>query len=147
MEENIADKLIKDLEENIYCRLKPSTVSGVGIFAIRDIPKGTDPFKNFLHSKFVEVDPKLVYENEKIDPAVKELVSDMLVIVDGKLSLPDEGLNAMNISFFLNHSPYGGNVIAQNEGEVFIAVRDIKKGEELLVDYKTYAENPNVDNA
>lgn len=86
----------------------------------------------------------MVFENDKIDPAVKELVNDMWVIADGKLSLWDGGLNSLDMSFYLNHSVHGANMVAENEGEVFIAARDIKKGEELFVDYGTYAENSHV---
>jgi hypothetical protein len=143
MEYNSADDLIKDLEENIYCRLRPSSVSGVGIFAIRDIPKGVNPLKNFLKCRYVEVDPKLVFENEKIDPAVKKLVNDMYVVAEGKLNLWEGGLNALDIGFFINSSEHP-NMVAESGAESFVAMRDIKKGEELFVDYGTYAENKEV---
>ncbi len=141
MEDNIVGALVKDLEENIYCRLQPSPISGIGVFAIRDIPQGTNPFKNFLHNKFIEVDPDLVFKNEKIPSEVKRLVNEMWVVYEGKLNLYDGGLNALDISFFLNHSARNANVIAEHEGAVFVTARDVKKGEELLVDYGTYAEN------
>ena len=35
--------MLKHLRENVYCRLAPSTVHGVGVFAVRDIPAGVDP--------------------------------------------------------------------------------------------------------
>ena len=143
MENNNTDEFIKDLEENIYCRLRPSSVSGIGIFAIRDIPKGMNPLKNFLKCRYIEIDPKLVFENEKIDPAVKELVNDMYVIAEGKLNLWEGGLNALDIGFFINSSE-NPNMTADIDGESFIAARDIKRGEELFVDYGTYAENTKV---
>ena len=143
MEYNSVDDLIKDLEENIYCRLRPSSVSGVGIFAIRDIPKGVNPLKNFLKCRYIEVDPKLIFENGKIDPAVKELVNDMYVVAEGKLNLWEGGLNALDIGFFINSSE-NPNMAAEPGAESFVATRDIKKGEELFVDYGTYAENKEV---
>jgi len=42
---DLKKKLIKNLENDIYCRIKPSKKHGVGVFAIRDIPKGINPFK------------------------------------------------------------------------------------------------------
>ncbi len=134
------DELIKDLEENVYCRLRSSSVAGVGIFAIRDIPMGINPLKNFLKYNYIEVDEKLVFENEKISPEVKDLVHDMYVIADGKLNLWEGGMNALDIGFFINSSD-NPNMIAEAEGEYFVAARDIKKGEELFVDYGTYSEN------
>jgi len=141
MEQISAEDLIKDLEENVYCRLQPSTVEGVGVFAIRDIPKGTNPFNNFFEHDFIEIDPKRVFENDKIDPAVKELVNHMYIVADGKLNLFNGGLNGINLSFFVNSSSGNPNMVAENDGANFVAARDIKKGEELFVDYETYAEN------
>lgn len=37
--------LLKNLQNDIYCRIKPSKKHGVGVFAIKDIPKNTNPFK------------------------------------------------------------------------------------------------------
>lgn len=140
MKNKNADELIKDLEENVYCRLRPSGVSGVGVFAIRNIPKGTNPFKDFLKYDFVQVDPDAVFKNKKIDPAVKDLVNDMYVVGEGALHLWGGGMNGLDISFFLNHSE-DPNMTAEDGAEGFFAARDIKKGEELLTDYGTYAEN------
>ena len=140
MKRNAAKDLIKDLEEDVYCRLRPSKIHGVGIFAIRDIPKGKDPFKSFLPYKFVAVDVEAVFQNPKIDPAVKELASDMYSVVDGKLYLYKGGLNGIDISFFLNHSEKP-NLIATQDGETFVSMRKIKKGEELFSDHRTYSDN------
>lgn len=143
-DQQLADELIKDLEENVYCRLQPSGVSGVGIFAVRDIPKGINPFKNFLPQKFVAVDPKRVFENEKIDPAVKQLVNDMYVVAEGKITLWQGGMNALDIAFFINYSKEP-NMASEEDGAVFVTARDIKKGEELFADYREYADNIGVD--
>ena len=35
------EHMLNHLRQNIYCRLKPSPVHGIGVFAIRDIPKTT----------------------------------------------------------------------------------------------------------
>ena len=34
------EELLKELSEEIYAVLKPSPVHGIGVFALRDIPKG-----------------------------------------------------------------------------------------------------------
>lgn len=136
----IAKDLIRDLEKNVYCRLRPSKVHGVGIFAIRDIPKGTDPFRSFLPYEFAAVDAALVFKNKKIDPAVKKLADDMYSVEGGKLYLYKGGMNGIDISFFLNHSEKP-NLAARKGGEAFMAVRKIKKGEELFSDHRTYSNN------
>ena len=37
--------LLRNLFEQTYCRLRPSPIHGVGVFAIRAIPTGVDPFE------------------------------------------------------------------------------------------------------
>ena len=135
-----ARALIRDLEKNVYCRLRPSPVHGVGIFAIRDIPKGVNPFKSFLPYPFVAVPASQVFNNPRINPAVKKMASDMYSVQDGKLYLYQGGLNGIDISFFLNHSGRP-NLIVTKGGDVFITARRIKKGEELFSDHRQYAQN------
>lgn len=140
MKNSLVRKFIKDLEQNVYCRLRPSKVDGVGIFAIRGIPKGADPFKSFLPYRFAAVDAAAVFKNPKIDPAVKKLAGDMYSVIDGKMFLYKGGLNGIDISFFLNHSERP-NLVAIKGGDAFIAARKIKRGEELFSDHRTYAQN------
>lgn len=44
-------KLLKHLENDIYCRIGVSKISGVGVIAIKDIPSGTNPFKTLSKEK------------------------------------------------------------------------------------------------
>lgn len=130
-------KIIKDLEENIYCRLRPSKIDGVGVFAIRCIPKNTKISKTIRKIKFIGINPKLIFKNARIDRAVKQMVKDFFVIWKGKLYLPNLSLNEIDISFFINHSKKP-NVIYKKEE--FFTLRDIKKGEELTADYRSYCD-------
>ena len=132
-----ADDFIEDLEDNIYCRLQPSSVHGVGVFAIRDIPKGINMFGGCKKVRWSKVPLKKVFSKNTISDGVKELVKDLYVIDDDMVYFPDHGLNDVNISYFVNNSD-NPNVNAIAGGEEFIANRDIKKGEELFVDYRTY---------
>jgi len=133
-----AKKFIQDLEKNIYCRIRPSKIEGIGVFAIRYIPKNTKISKTIRKTKFIGIDPKLVFSNPRIDRAVKQMVRDFFVVWKGKLYLPNFSLNEIDISFFINHSKKP-NVIDKN-GEEFFALRDIKKGEELTADYRGYCD-------
>jgi len=38
-------QLVRNLKNNVYCRIKPDSFGGVGVFAIKDIPEGVNPFK------------------------------------------------------------------------------------------------------
>lgn len=136
---SIAKKLVKDLEENVYCRLQPSKVSGIGVFAIRDIPKGRELFKTFLDYELTPVPLSMIENNPKIDKAVGQLANDMFPLHNGKLYMYRRGLNAIDISFFLNHSKKA-NVYMDDTSACF-AARNIKKGEELLANYEEYTEH------
>lgn len=131
-------KLVKDLEFNVYCRLKPSKIQGIGVFAIKEIPKGTEIFKTSRKIKFIGVTPEIILKNRKISQAVKKVVKDFFVILDKKLYLPNCSLNEIDISFYVNHSEKP-NAIAKN-GENFFTTRRIKKGEEIKVNYKEYCD-------
>jgi SET domain-containing protein len=131
-------KIIKDLEDNIYCRLRPSKIQGVGVFAIKKIPKGTKIFEGVRKIKFINISPKIIFQNKKINPAVKKMVKDFFVIFEKELYLPNCSLNKIDISFYVNHSENPN--IAAKDGEIFFAIRNIKKGEEITANYKEYCD-------
>ena len=48
----ITKKEILNNLKNTYCRLKASKIQGVGIFAVREIPKGKNPFFGLRKQKW-----------------------------------------------------------------------------------------------
>ena len=64
-------KLVKHLENDIYCRIGISTIHGVGVIVIKDIPKGVNPFKNLSNQQDKII--KLTNEDLKnVDNGVKK---------------------------------------------------------------------------
>lgn len=127
------------LLENTYCRLRPSGIQGVGVFAIRDIPKDTNPFQGIPL-----VDSCLFDKGElsHLPREVLEMVSDFFVTDEhGQIDIPEYGLNGIDVSFFINHSKTP-NLITYDESETFVTAHEIKKGEELTADYSTYDSAP-----
>ena len=121
--------------KNTYCRLKPSKLNGVGVFAIRDIPKNKNPFLGVREQNWYEFKTS---DLKNLDKATLEMVDDFFVIEkDNKVLIPEHGLNGMDISFFLNRSK-NPNVKTTDEGSLFLTLRKIKKGEELTISYATY---------
>ena len=126
-------ELIKKLD-NTYCRLQPSGISGVGVFAIRDIPANTNPFEGVVPPKWISFD---MDELNMLDPAILRMIDDFNVIEsDETVLIPSCALNGMDISFFVNNSD-NPNLRSIDEGFTFLTNRAIKKGEELSVSYAT----------
>ncbi len=131
---NIKNKILKNLE-NTYCRIKSSPLHGIGVFAIRDIPKNTNPFKGIKRQKWAEVD---VNKLKHLDKNIMKMIDNFYVIEkDERVEVNETGLNGMNISYFLNNSETP-NVKRINGGHEMITLRKIKKGEELTVAYSTF---------
>jgi len=121
--------------KNTYCRLKPSKIEGVGVFAVKNIPKNTNPFQGAIKHKWLEFLPK---ELKNLDKEILKMISDFFATEkNGKFVIPESGLNCMDISFFLNKSKKT-NVKTIDNGLTFITLRKIKKGEELTVSYADY---------
>ena len=119
-----------------FTRLRPSKIHGVGVFAIRNIPKGTNIFgddqSEMVWLKGSEIEGK--------SGEIRKLYDDFCVIKNGKYGCP-RGFNNLTVSWYINE-PSGGqesNVVCCHEYD-FVAARDIQAGEELTVDYSTYSE-------
>lgn len=126
----------KLLHDQVYTRLMPSPIHGVGVFAICDIPKGTNIFSND-EGEMVWIDKS---EIDKIEPDFKKLYEDFCVIKNGKYGCP-KNFNSLTVAWYLNESKTNPNVLCDKDYN-FITTREIKQGEELTVDYSTYSEQP-----
>ncbi len=123
---------------DVWCRLA-ETRHGVGVVAIRDIPKGVDPFKNCdPYGDVLELSEKELNASEAPEEA-KQLVRDFCALQDGMYFVPDYGMDAIDKSYFLNHSRKP-NMITSDKGEAFVTTRVVKKGEELTANYEQYHE-------
>ncbi len=130
-------QFLKSLND-VWCRLAV-TSHGVGVVAIRAIPKGVDPFKRCDPFGDVLKVPEAELEASDAPKETKQLVRDFCALQDGVYFVPDYGMDAIDKSYFLNHSTKP-NMITKDDGEVFVAARRIKKGEELTANYEKYHE-------
>ncbi len=126
-------ELLKELSANSYIMLRPSPIEGVGVFAICDIPKGCrDMFsKPDAADKWISVSKE---EVNALPPHSKFLVENYCLYDDANYFVPDHGFKKMDLALFLNHSDEP-NIISIDDGDYFETIRDIKAGEELLIDY------------
>jgi SET domain-containing protein len=146
----MADKrseLIKHLENDIYCRLGVNKNNEVGVMAIKNIPKGTDPFKTLTKNKD-EINDIITLEEKD----VTNLNKNVLKIIDRffgsekskNYDILASGPNNINISFYMNNSGEPNvDIYDDPDSEYlgFITNRLIEEGEELTIDYSKYDED------
>lgn len=128
--------LLKQLAESTYVMIKASPVHGIGVFAIRDIPKGTQDIFSQGVGEWIEVSKE---EVEALPKHSRDLVENHCLFDEQSYFIPDYGFKLVDLVIYLNHSDTP-NVISINDGERFEAIRDIVVGEELFVDYGTIVE-------
>ena len=125
------DELLKELSDETFITLKPSPVHGIGVFALRDIPKGCKTLFSKNVGEWIKVP---ITDIEKLPEQSRNLVETYCLYDEAHYYLPDYGFKVMDLVNYLNHSS-NPNVISVNEGEYFESLRDIREGEELLVNY------------
>jgi SET domain-containing protein len=126
-------ELLAELSNNTYVMLKPSFIEGIGVFAIRDIPKGCREMfsKPDANDRWISVTKE---EVAALPPYARFIVGNHCLYDDENYFIPDNGFKKIDLSLFLNHADTP-NIISINEGDYFEAIRDIKNGEELVIDY------------
>lgn len=120
-------ELLKQLQQEVYCRVRSSLIEGVGVFAVKKIPLGVCPFGH-EQTNYIEV-PRAELKN--LHPQVLKLVEDFCYEdPDHIFYLPETGLQRIDISFLINHSLQPNLEIG-----TFKAKREIEEGEELTINY------------
>lgn len=113
-----------------HFRLKPSTIpgAGVGVFATADILAGT-----VLHELFAADDVVFVPWAEFVAlPGPAEVRENFAVRYDDGAYLPRD-LNRISVGWYLND---GRDPNLDHDADyIYFARRDIRAGEELLIDY------------
>ena len=129
-------ELLRRILADCYCRLAPSPIHGIGVFAIRDIARGRNPFKTlpkYARPGYVRITSA---ELDALPRKLREMIATLFLPTDGTMWLPNCGTNIVYLNAYLNHSS-SPNLLTR-DGFNFITLRKIKEGEELTVDYRTY---------
>jgi SET domain-containing protein len=127
------EELLQELSGNTWVMLKPSPIEGIGVFALRDIPKGC----RSMFSKPDDAGEWITVSKNEIEalPAHAQfLVGNYCLYDQENYFIPAQGFKKTDLSLFLNHADEP-NIISLNDGDYFEAIRDIKEGEELVIDY------------
>jgi hypothetical protein len=115
----------------VSTRLEQSTIHGVGVFAITDIPGGTRLFIGDL-DEMVWINKN---ELTRLPVQVRMLYEDFAVLKGTRYGCPSN-FNRMTMSWYINDSRTPN--VRCDSGYNFWTLRDIKAGEELTADYRSY---------
>jgi SET domain-containing protein len=127
------EELLHELAGNTWVMLRPSPIEGIGVFALQDIPQGCRSMfsKANDHEQWIPITKK---EVDLLPEHAKALIENYCLYDEENYFVPDYGFKKMDLVNYLNHSDTP-NVISINDGEFFEAIDEIKKGEELVIDY------------
>ena len=133
------EELLTELQNETYIMLKPSAVSGIGVFAICDIPEGCRNIFSKDAGGWIQLS---MAEVEQLPASSREFIETYYLYDADHYFIPDHGCKVMDMANYLNHSN-SPNIVSVMDGAFFEATRDIKKGEELLVDYGKIVDGMN----
>jgi SET domain-containing protein len=125
------EELLNELSNNTWVMIKPSGTHGIGVFAVRDIPAGCKELFSKEMGEWTTVPRK---EIDALPLHAKDIVENYCLYDEENYFIPAKGFKVMDLSLFLNHADEP-NIISVNDGEYFETIKEIKKGEELFIDY------------
>ena len=124
-------KLLCELQSETYVMPKASPTHGIGVFAIRDIPKGT---RNIFSKGMGEWIKVPISEVEALPEHTRSLIETYCLFDEENYFVPEYGFKMIDPVIYLNHSSTP-NIVSINDGEEFEAIVNITAGQELLVNY------------
>lgn len=123
---------------DVYVRLALSRINGIGVIAIRNIPKDTNIFAND-RVELVWV-PRSDLDSAELSPALRALYHDFGIARGEVIGCP---VNFHNLTpgWYLNEPAVGDDPNVRVDPALnFLASRDIIEGEELTVRYQDFSE-------
>jgi SET domain-containing protein len=124
------------INSTVWATLGKSPIHNIGVFAIRDIPKGTKITDNHSYTVTHIINKITPEELHSIYPEVRALILDRVAYRKEnhrELTFYSPNCDAL-LQSWMNHS-YKPNTTGT------VTLRNIKKGEELTENYRSLAEN------
>ena len=128
------------IKHHVFVKVKPSKIEGVGVFAIRDIPKDT-----YLFERWKGDTDYFPISESKLQTLPKELYLHIKDIFLYSPNFPKNTNTYIQLTngchwiyttpyYFVNSSINNSNI----DKDTFKTTRDIKQGEEILSNYGRY---------
>jgi len=114
-----------------FCTLAPSPIHGVGVFALREIPKNTVIFSAL---EWTTLDFSIL---KRLDKTIQSEYLKRFKRTPTGVSIPTIGYNFMDFRFYLNHS-YFPNLNYDTMNDLIITKETIIINTELTINYKSY---------
>lgn len=125
------EELLNELKQETYASLKPSSIHGIGVFALCAIPKGCQTIFSKNTGGWITLS---FAEAEQLPAHSKGFIETYYLYDAEHYFIPDHGCKVMDLASYLNHSN-NPNLISVMDGAYFETIRNIQAGEELLIDY------------
>jgi hypothetical protein len=125
----------------VQLELRPSRIdlNGVGVFAVRNIMRGEKIADGVAEEDFESLVPWNNFRTYDIEVQNK-IMAFCIGTPDGFVPPPENDFDKLSVEWYLNHS-CGGNCAFDSQGD-FIALRNIRQGEEISYDYALIESNP-----
>jgi len=122
--------IMNHLANEVYCHLGISPVHGIGVFAVRPIPKGVNPLRSLVKHREISF---TYAELKSLPKGVRKQIEMFCYYDEDEVLVSTMGMNTMDFAIYLNHTNTP-NVRLNKDGS-FEALRNIKIGEELMMNY------------
>ena len=86
---SLKEQLYEHLRTEVYCKLGVSKLHGIGVFAMRDIPKGTQPLNSMVSKKEIKFSR---IELKKVPSSVRKHLASFCLVEKGRVFAPEIGI-------------------------------------------------------
>lgn len=142
------NNLLRNIKDETFCKLGVSGVAGIGVIALKTIPKGTKIFKCCNEELFGSDEPIEISDDDlaEVEDLVLEYADNFMVkSAPDMRPFPSRGFNSININFYLNHSnnPNVEFIAGKTLDDFveFVTSKEVKEGEELTQDYNNLSND------
>ena len=128
------------IESKVFVKVQPSKISGVGVFAIRDIPAHTPLFEPWQGKTGTYPIPEV--RLEKLPPLLYRHIKDVFLYGPDFPNNTDTFATLINGCHWIYTTPYyfvnSGFKAANIDKDTKMSTRNILAGEEILSNYGRY---------